>query len=297
MLEGPAPTMGDEFFAGKAGPAVTSAAAAAAANAARGTDMPVPALNLSDAHSPMKVPVPEKNKKGGGRGSKTPQRKAAAPAAPEYDPALAAFAQYPPPYGMAPSPYPPAPAGSMAPCPMPCPPMPAMYPMMPFMYPPMYPGMPAAQPPPPQPTADKGRGKQAQGKSQKDSSKKRRGKAKGSKETTPASQVEVDPNCSPELLAVRSAQGNAVRAKVTLQEAQHSGCCSCTAFKQLLSLGSDRHFHTSWSSHKISTGAAFCRTNWTKPAPKKAACQEDHFALGPELQQLLRTSRLRGNMF
>ena len=230
--------MGDEFFAGKAGPAVTSAAAAAAANAAANAvaSMASPNLNLShlgdfsDVHSPMnpmKVLVPDskrkggKGGKGGGRGGKTPQRKAATavPAPPEFDPALAALGQYPPPYSMAPSPYP-AP-GSVAPCPMSCP-MP-MYHMMPFMYPPMYPGMPSAQPPPLQPTgpADKGRGKQAQGKGQKDqkdSSKKRRGKAKG-KETSPAPQMEVDTNCSPELLTVRNAQGNAMKAKVTLQEA------------------------------------------------------------------------------
>ena len=213
--------MGDEFFVGKVGPAETSAAAAAAANAAVRTNMPAPpALNLSDSHFPMKVPVPDgKSKKGGGRGSKTPQKKAGAPPpAPEYDPAaLAAFSSYPPPYGMAPTPYPTT--AGMAPCPMPCPPMPAMYHMMPFMYPPMYPGMPNAQPPPPIATAEKGRGKQMPGKSQKDN-KKRRGKAKSSKEETPPPQADVDQNCSPELLLVRNAQGNAVRAKITLQEAK-----------------------------------------------------------------------------
>eukprot|EP00439_Symbiodinium_sp_Y106_P079367 s1457_g18.t1 len=213
--------MGDEFFAGKAGPAVTSAAAAAAANAARSTNMipePPQALNLSDVHSPMKVPVPDAKRKGSGRGGRT-QRKAAPPAPPtqDFDPAaLTAFGSYPP-YGMAPSPYPPA--AVAGPCPMPPPPMP-MYPMMPFMYPTMYPGMAGAQPPMPTGDSQKGRGKQ--GKQQKDTKdKKRRGKGNkgGRQEPSPPQMEGSDLNCSPELLMVRNAQGNSAKTKVTLQEA------------------------------------------------------------------------------
>ena len=172
--------MGDEFFAGKAGPAVTSAAAAAAANAAsagRGANpllgippqMPFEPFDMNDAH-PMKVPVPSdgRGKKGGGRGGggRTPHRKAAPqpPPPPSFQQAewdASAFQQaIPPAYGIpaaAGMAYPPAPAAGMAaPYPVPCPPMPGpmqmygMTGMMPFMYPPIaYPHMPSSSPPQP----------------------------------------------------------------------------------------------------------------------------------------------------
>ena len=244
--------MGDEFefFAGKAGPAVTSAAAAAAANAAasaeRGANLqmmppPMGAFDINDAHSPMKVPVPSdgRGKKGGGRGGggRTPHRKAAPQPPPppsfqqpDWDVSAGAFQQaaIPPAYGMTAAgmaAYPPAPAAGMpTPYPVPCPPMPmyGMTPgMMPFMYPPMvYPGMPNASPPMP-PEKSKGKAGKVQNTQQGQQGKegkKRRGKAKSGKEpSTP----EANPNCSEELLAVRNAQSSGVKAKLSFQEA---GC-------------------------------------------------------------------------
>ncbi|CAK9013811.1 unnamed protein product [Durusdinium trenchii] len=191
----------------------------------------------------MKVPVPSegtgRGKKGGGRGGgggRTPHRKAPAPQPPpppsfqqaEWpDVASSPFQQaIPPAYGMTSGmAYPPAPAAGMpAPYPMACPPMP-MYGMMPFMpypHPMQYmPGMPnpvPAQPP------EKSRGKQGtQGKASQRGgegvNKKRRGKAKSKdgKGENP-SDLEANPNCSEELLAVRSAQGNGVKAKLSFQE-------------------------------------------------------------------------------
>lgn len=224
--------MGDESF-------LRPLAAAAAAKAA--ATMP---FDINDAHSPMKVPVPSegtgRGKKGGGRGGgggRTPHRKAPAPQPPpppsfqqaEWpDVASSPFQQaIPPAYGMTSGmAYPPAPAAGMpAPYPMACPPMP-MYGMMPFMpypHPMQYmPGMPnpvPAQPP------EKSRGKQGtQGKASQRGgegvNKKRRGKAKSKdgKGENP-SDLEANPNCSEELLAVRSAQGNGVKAKLSFQEA------------------------------------------------------------------------------
>lgn len=239
--------MGDEFFAGKAGPAVTSAAAAAAANAAsagRGANplpgippqMPFEPFDMNDAH-PMKVPVPSdgRGKKGGGRGGggRTPHRKAAPqpPPPPSFQQAewdASAFQQaIPPAYGIpaaAGMAYPPAPAAGMAaPYPVPCPPMPGpmqmygMTGMMPFMYPPIaYPHMPSSSPPqPPEKTKKTGKNQQnAQSAPTGKEGKKRRGKAKSKEPSTP----EANPDCSDELLSVRNAQSNGLKAKLSFQE-------------------------------------------------------------------------------
>lgn len=244
--------MGDEFFAGKAGPAVTSAAAAAAANAAsagRGANpllgippqMPFEPFDMNDAH-PMKVPVPSdgRGKKGGGRGGggRTPHRKAAPqpPPPPSFQQAewdASAFQQaIPPAYGIpaaAGMAYPPAPAAGMAaPYPVPCPPMPGpmqmygMTGMMPFMYPPIaYPHMPSSSPPqPPEKTKKTGKNQQnAQSAPTGKEGKKRRGKAKSKEPSTP----EANPDCSDELLSVRNAQSNGLKAKLSFQEAGLAG--------------------------------------------------------------------------